>query len=100
MPTARNTFPLLGINLICSELWGIDLPVKDSDPYEYLHLKCIKEILGVHWKSTNVACRAELNRLPIKARIQCSTLKFWEYIPSSNNTLINKNYLDTVGTNS
>ena len=48
------------IILYCSELWAVDLPLKDSDPYEYLHLK-IKEILGVHYKSTNVACRAELS---------------------------------------
>ena len=88
------------IILYCSELWGVDLPLKDSDPYEYLHLKFIKEILGVHYKSTNVACRAELNRLPLKAKIQCSALKFLEHILSSNNTLINKIYFATEDTNS
>ena len=51
--------------LNCSELWGITCADKDTTPYEYLHLKFIKEILGVHSKTSNDACRAELNRLPL-----------------------------------
>ena len=88
------------IILYCSELWGVDVHLKDSDPYKYLHLKFIKEILGIHYQSTNVACTAELNKLPLKSNIQCSALKFWEHILTSNNTLINKIYYATVGTNS
>ena len=76
------------------------MPFKDSDPYEHLHLKFIKEILGVQYKSTNAACRAELNRLPLKAKVQCSALKFWEHILLSNNTLVNKVYVATKCTNS
>ena len=53
--------------LYCSELWGITCAEKDTTPYEYLHLKFIKEILGVHSKTSNDACRTELNRLPIIA---------------------------------
>ena len=68
------------IILYCSELWGVYLLFKDSDPYEHFHLKLIKEVLGVQYKSTNAAYRAELNRLPLKAKIQCSALKFWEHI--------------------
>ena len=30
--------------LYCSELWGITCAEKDTTPYEYLHLKFIKEI--------------------------------------------------------
>ena len=87
------------IILYCSELWGINTAFKDSDPYEYLHLKFIKEILGVHCKATNTACRSELNRLPLKAKIQISALKFFEHIHSSHNTLVNKIYLATENTN-
>ena len=32
--------------LYCSEIWGVTTAFKDSDPFEYLHLKFIKEILG------------------------------------------------------
>ena len=55
------------IILYCSELWGVYLLFKDSDPYEHLHLKFIKDVLGVQYKSTNAAYRAELNRLHFKS---------------------------------
>ena len=95
-----DKFPVSPIILYCSELWGVDLPLKDSDPYEYLHLQFIKEILSIHYKSTNADCRGELKRLPLKSKIQCSALKFLEHILSSDNTLINKMYYATVDTNS
>ena len=50
-----------------SEIWGTTFNFQDSDPFEHIHLKFIKEILGTHSKSFNAACRAELNRLPLKA---------------------------------
>ena len=46
----------------------VDLPLKDSDPYDYLQFKFIKGILGINYKSTYAAFRVELNRLPIKAK--------------------------------
>lgn len=30
------------------EVWGTYSNLKDTDPYEYLHIKFIKEILGIH----------------------------------------------------
>ena len=36
---------------------GVDLPLKDSDPYEYIHLIFIKRNLGVHYESIYAACR-------------------------------------------
>ena len=41
---------------------GIDCNFKDTDPFEHLHIKFIKEILGLHSKATTVVCLAELNR--------------------------------------
>ena len=40
----------------------------------------IKEILGVHCKATNAVCLAELNRYPLRGRIQLATIKFLEHI--------------------
>ena len=57
------------VMLYCSEIWGILCPVNDSTPYEYLHLKFVKEILGVHYKASNDTCRAEVNRLPLRSKI-------------------------------
>ena len=34
-----------------------------------LHIKFIKEILGIHCKASNDGCRAELNRTPLKSKI-------------------------------
>lgn len=87
------------IILYGSEIWGIGSIFKDSDPFEYIHLKFIKEILAVHCKATNAACRSELNRLPLKAKIQISAIKFLEHIVCSNNTLVNKVYFTTEDTN-
>ena len=77
------------------EIWGVDSSFKDSDPFEHLHIKFIKEILGVHCKASNAACLAELNRYPLKGKIQFLTIKFLDHISSSNNTLVNKIYTNT-----
>ena len=74
------------------EIWGPSSNFKNSDPYEHLHLKFIKEILGVHSKATNSACLTELNRQPLKVKIITQVIKFWEHIAHSNNTLVNEIY--------
>jgi hypothetical protein len=61
--------------------------LRDSDPFEYLHIKFIKEILHVGIHSIHVACLAELNMFPQKTK-----LNFWDHISSSTNTLVNKIY--------
>jgi hypothetical protein len=44
-----------------SEVWGVDSTFKDSYTFEKLHIKFIKEILGIHCKASNDGCRVELN---------------------------------------
>jgi hypothetical protein len=51
---------------------GVYLDPRDSSSVEKFHMKFIKEILGVHCKASNVACRAELGRLPLWVRIKIS----------------------------
>ena len=43
---------------------------------------------------------AELSRLSLKAKIQCSAIKFCKHMLSSNNALIKKVYYAIVDTNS
>ena len=43
--------------LYCNEIWGLETNFKDSEPFEYIHMKFIKEILGVHYNATNAAIR-------------------------------------------
>ena len=71
------------------EVWGIDFKFKDSDSFEKLHIKFIKEILGVHCRASNDACRAELNRVPLKNKIIFSSINFLQHIISSEHSLIN-----------
>lgn len=80
-------------------MWGMGNSFRDSEPLESLHLKFIKETIGVNYKACNSACRSELNRLPMKTKIQISIIKFWDHIIYSNNTLVHKIYLTTENNN-
>ena len=59
-------FPILGYN---SEVWGIytkqDFKKWDNSAIEKIHLKFCKRFLEVNNKASNLACRAELGRLPV-----------------------------------
>ena len=68
------------ILLYGSEVGGIDCKFKDSDLTKKIHLKFIKETLGVHCKASNVECRAELNRRPIHNKIIYSIFNFLHHI--------------------
>ena len=87
------------ILLYCSEVWGIYLDLGDSSIVEKFHMKFIKEILGVHCKASNVACRAELGRLPLWVKISFSCIKFWEHLLPSENTLVFKFFQATKNFN-
>lgn len=78
------------ITLYGCEVWGPYCNLMDTDTFEHLHIKFIKEILGVHSKATNVACLAELNRYPLREKIKLSTLKFLDHISNSKNSLAYK----------
>jgi hypothetical protein len=87
------------ILLYCSEVWRVYLDSGDSSIVEKFHMKFIKEILGVHCKASNVACRAELGRLPLWAKISFSCIKFWEHLLTSENTLVFKIFQATKNFN-
>ena len=87
------------ILLYGSEVWGVNSTFKESDPFEKLHIKFIKEILGVHCKASNNGCRAELNRIPLKSKILFSILNFYNHIIASKNTLLNDIFMCSKDTN-
>ena len=84
------------ILLYCNEIWGVDVNNSDSSIVEKFHMKFIKEILGVHCKAMNVACRSELGRLPLQSKIMFSCIKFLNH---SENTLAFKIFKATENNN-
>ena len=52
----------------------------DTLPFEKLHLRYMKIILGVHSKATNAAVRGELGRYPLALCIVKSMMGFWDHI--------------------
>jgi hypothetical protein len=81
------------------EVGGVDSTFKNSDPFEKLHIKFIKEILGIHCKAPNDGCRAELNRTPLKSKILFSIFNFMNHIISSKNTVVYDIYIKSRETN-
>ena len=65
----------------CCEMWGLEsaLKCKEADPYELLHTKYMKEILGVHFKTPNAACRSELARQPCRTKIITACIKYLDH---------------------
>ena len=93
----RASFGCAGcIMLYGCNVEGGDHCFKDSESFEHLHIKFIKEILGVHCKATNAACLAELNRYPLRGRIQLATITFLEHISNANNSLVDEAYSSTA----
>ena len=67
-----------------SEVWGCyqkhDFVKWDTSPSERVHLRFCKFFLGVGSKASNIACRAELGRLPLKIFIDSLILKYFNHL--------------------
>ena len=77
-------------------MWGVGNSFKDTEPFEHLQLKFVKEILGVHCKASNAACLAELNRKPLKTKIQLAAIKLLVHIINSQDSLVYKVFRNVV----
>lgn len=67
----------------------------ENEPYEKFHIKFMKEILGLHCKTSNNACRSELGRLPLKAKIMLSSMKFLDHLISFDKILAHDIFIKT-----
>ena len=85
--------------LYCSEIWGLETTLNDSKPFKYMHMKFIKEILGVHYKATNAASRAGLGRLSLKlslkSKVQTAAINFRNILSHHKTFFVNKIYFFT-----
>ena len=79
-------FPILSYN---SEIWGMytkqDFKTWDRSPIEKIHLKFCKRYLEVNSKASNIACRAELGRLPLIIPINQRIMKYLVYLNNKDN---------------
>ena len=80
-----------------SEIWISDFTQKDlkSDnlPFEKIHNRYCKYLLGVHKKASNFASRCELGRFPILNFITCLTFKYYQrLIKLPSNRLVKEAY--------
>ena len=91
---------ILPITLYGCEVLGLDSALKQkNDPYENLHVKFIKEILGVHCKTSNDACRSELGRLPLRTKILMRSFNFLEHLTKSKHSMAHDIFRNTQNTN-
>ena len=90
------------ILLYGSEIWAMDLIRKnfnklkdiDSQPFEQLHVKICKLILGVKRNTSNVAVKAELGRFPLFRDVLQIMLKYWiRLLKLDDSRLVKKAYL-------
>ena len=84
-------FPILSYN---SEIWGMytkqDFKAWDRSPIKKIHLKFCKRYLEVNNKASNIACRAELGRLPLIIPINQRIMKYLVYLNNKDNDSIVK----------
>ena len=62
----------------------------DNSAIEKTHLKFCKHYLEVNNKASNLACRAELGRLPLVVPINQKILNYFVYLNNKNNASIVK----------
>ena len=62
----------------------------DSSPTEKIHFKFCKRYLEVNNKASNLACRAELGRLPLIIPINQKIMKYFVYLKSKDDDSIVK----------
>lgn len=70
------------------EIWGF----YRSDDVEKVHLRFLKQILGVRRQTSNIAIYGELGRFPLYVIRKIRILKYWYKILNSPNTLLFKVY--------
>lgn len=67
-----------------SEIWGLH-PAPDI---EHVHLKFLKQILGVKPQTSNVTVYGEFGRVPLSIIREERILKYWYKLMKSQNSLI------------
>ena len=83
---------VLPILMYGSEIWGF----YKSNDIEKVHMRFLKQILGVRKQTSNIAVYGELGRFPLVVLIRIRILNYWFKILNSPNSLLHKVYLQQV----
>ena len=77
------------ILLYSSDFWGV-LKMPNNNPFENIHMKFCKELLGVQKQTTNVGILLELGQLPLSIHASKNAIKNWGRITNDKqcNTLV------------
>ena len=71
------------------EIWGFHR----ADDIEKIHIKFLKQLLGVRRQTCNIAIYGELGRVPLIVLRKIRILKYWKKIISSQESLLYKVYV-------
>ena len=75
---------ILPILTYASEIWSLYVPSSfekcDKNDIEKAHLRFCRYYLGVNNKSSNIACRAEIGRFPLKISIDKLAIKYFNHL--------------------
>ena len=87
----------LPICTLGAEVWGTslkdDFDFWDKHNIEKTYLHFCKTFLGVNKKASNIGCRAEMGRFPIKIDIDTKILKYWIHLDSLDNKIVKQAFL-------
>ena len=79
---------ILPILMYSSETWGFH----DSLDIERVHVKCLKQLLGIRSQTCNYTIYGEFGRVPLIVKRKEHILKYWMKIISNKNTLLHRVY--------
>ena len=82
--------------LYCSDFWAVLVTTKN--PVEFIHMKFIKQLLGVQTKTPNVGVLLETGRVPLMSFATKNCIKNWNRIANERkcSPLTHASYLNIV----
>ena len=88
------------ILLYASDFWGV-LKMPNNNPFENLHMKFCKELLGVQKQTTNIGVLLELGQVPLNIQATKNAIKNWVRITNDTkcNELVVASYENAITNN-
>ena len=85
------------ILLYCSDYWGV-LKLPKNNPIELIHMKFLKQLLGVQTQTSNTGILLETGRVPLMTYAIKNCIKNWNRIANEKNcnSLIYDSYVNIV----